>query len=63
MTTKIKYSFWKGLWKTIKNSVILLVPFLIAVLAGLPIEYAWIAAPIVYFLKNLYENRTGKKLT
>ncbi|MCK5624949.1 hypothetical protein KAI04_03855 [Candidatus Pacearchaeota archaeon] len=63
MTKKIKYSFWKGLWKTIKNSAILLVPFLIAVLAELPVEYALIATPIIYFLKNLYENRTGKKLT
>ena len=53
-----KYSFWMGIWKTVKNSAYLLLPFLIAVLAGLPIEYAWIASPVVYFFKNLYENRT-----
>ena len=52
-----KYSFLVGLWKTVKNSAFLLVPFLVAVLATVPIKYAWIAGPVVYFLKNYYENR------
>ena len=55
--TKNKYSFWIGLGKTLKNSVYLLVPFLVAVIATVPIEYAWIAGPAVYLLKNYYENR------
>jgi len=52
-----KYSFWVGLWKTIKNSAYLLVPFALALLATVPVKYAWIAGPIVYFLKNFVENR------
>jgi len=50
-----KYSFLIGLLKTAKNSAILLVPFVLAMLASVPAEYAWISGPIVYFLKNLYE--------
>jgi len=61
MEQKVKYSFWIGVWKTVKNSAYLLIPFLIAVLAGLPAEYAWIAGPVVYFLKNLYENKINPK--
>jgi len=60
--TKIEYNMWIGLWKTVKNSIVLLVPFLLAVLVTVPAEYAWIAGPIVYMLKNLYETKTGKKL-
>ena len=52
-----KYSFWIGLWKTVKNSAYLLVPFGLAVLAGMPVEYAWITGPIVYFLKNYIANK------
>ena len=51
------YSIWIGLWKTVKNSAVLLVPFLLAVLAGVPSEYAWISGPVIYMLKNWYENR------
>jgi hypothetical protein len=57
-----KYSFKIGLWKTVKNAAYLLVPFGIAVLAGLPAEYAWLIGPATYFLKNYYETKTGKKL-
>jgi len=52
-----KYKFWVGIWKTVKNSAYLLIPFALAILAGVPTEYAWITGPIVYFLKNYYENR------
>ena len=52
-----KYSFLIGLKKTLKNSAYLLVPFLVAVLATVPTEYAWIAGPVVYLLKNYYENK------
>ena len=54
---KTNYNVLIGLWKTIKNSAYLLVPFVVAVLAGVPEEYAWIAGPVVYMLKNYYENR------
>ena len=60
--TKKDYSIWIGLWKTIKNSVFMLVPFLLAILVTVPAEYAWIAGPIVYMLKNWYETKSGKKL-
>lgn len=54
---KQKYSFWIGLGKTAKNSAYLLVPFFLAILAGLPAEYAWITGPIVYGLKNYLQNK------
>lgn len=57
MATKNKYSFWTGLLKTTKNSAYLLVPFVIAMLLSAPAKYAWIAGPVVYMLKNYYENR------
>ena len=53
-----KYNFWIGLWKTIKNSAVLLVPFALALLAQVPTKYAWIAGPVIYLLKNAYQNRT-----
>jgi hypothetical protein len=59
---KKKYSSLIGIGKSIKNSAILLVPFALAVLAGAPAEYAWIVSPVVYFLKNRYEQKTGKKI-
>jgi len=54
---KNKYSFWIGLGKTVKNSAYLLVPFALALIATVPPKYAWVAGPVVYFLKNLYENK------
>ena len=55
--TKTKYNFWIGLGKTAKNSAILLVPFFLALLAEVPVEYAWLAGPVVYMLKNWYQNK------
>ena len=60
MAKKIQYSAWTGTIKTAKNSAVLLIPFAVAVLMGFPEEYAWIAGPIAYFLKNLYENKLKK---
>lgn len=54
---KNKYSFWIGLLKTAKNSAYLLIPFALAMIATVPIKYAWISGPVVYMLKNYYENR------
>ena len=54
---KPNYSILIGLGKTAKNSAYLLVPFFIAVISGLPKEYAWIIGPIIYMLKNYLANR------
>jgi len=62
MATQTSYSFWIGLWKTFKNSAYMLIPFGIAVTAGVPAEYAWIVGPLVYLAKNYYETKTGNKL-
>ncbi len=51
------YSLKIGLWKTFKNSAVLLVPFFVAMMAAVPAEYAWLAGPIVYMLKNWAGNR------
>ena len=56
MTTQ-KYSVITGLLKTAKNSAVLLIPFLVALLLGMPSEYAWITGPLAYFLKNYIENK------
>ena len=55
MVKKTKYSKWIGVKKAIKNNAITLVPFVLAVLASVPPEYAWIASVVVYMLKNYYE--------
>ena len=57
---KQKYSFITGLGKTAKNSAYLLIPFGLALLANVPIEYAWITGPLIYFFKNFYENKIKK---
>ena len=54
---KINYSFLIGLKKTAKNSAYLLVPFIVAMLLSVPGKYAIFTGPIVYMLKNYYENR------
>ena len=53
-----KYSFLTGLKKTAKNSAYLLIPFFLALISGMPVEYASSMGPIVYFLKNYYENKS-----
>lgn len=52
-----KYSFKTGLWKTLKNGLILLGPAIIAFLANVPVQYAPIAGLIAYMIKNYVENR------
>ncbi len=54
---KVKYNFGIGLWKTVKNSAVLLIPFFLALLVNVPVEYAWLTGPVVYLLKNYYSNR------
>ena len=60
MENENKYSILIGLVKTGKNSLWMLIPFGLAVLSSVPEEYSWIALPIGYFLKNLYENKIKK---
>ena len=57
MMKKNTYSLVTGILKTAKNSAYLLVPFALALVATVPVEYAWIAGPVVYMLKNWAENR------
>ena len=54
---KQNYSFLIGLMKTAKNSAYLLVPFGLAMLASVPAKYAWVSGPVIYMLKNYYENK------
>ena len=54
---KKNYSFWIGLGKTAKNSAYLLVPFVLALIASVPVKYAIFTGPAIYLLKNYVENR------
>lgn len=57
MAKKIKYSFWIGLWKSLKNVLIVFVPAILAIMANVPAEYAPVASFIVWFIKNYIENK------
>jgi len=57
MAKKIKYSAMIGFVKTAKNSAYLLIPFILAMMVNVPVKYAWITGPILYFLKNYKENK------
>jgi len=52
-----KYSFLLGLKKTAKNVLVLFAPALLAFLANVPAEYAWLAGAIAYAIKNYLENK------
>ena len=54
------YNFWIGLWKSVKNGIILFGPSLLAFLANVPLEYSWIAGILAYIIKN-YVEFNGKK--
>lgn len=55
---KDKYSWKKGLIKTLKNGLIFLVPSLLAWLAGFDnTKYAMLASVGIYYLKNFLENK------
>ena len=51
-----KYSFKTGLIKTFKNLSIFLLPSLVAWQGSVPVEYAWVAAGVLYFVKNFINN-------
>ena len=57
-----KYSFWKGVWKAVKNNVIVFLPAILAFMANVPVKYTPIASIVVYLVKNWYEVSTGKKV-
>ena len=49
---------WKiGVFKTVKNLAIFLLPSLVAYQASVPQEYAWFLATAIYLIKNYVENR------
>lgn len=52
-----KYNIWTGLWKTIKNNLVIWVPAILAFLVHVPIQYTPIASLIAYFIKNFIENK------
>jgi len=57
----MSYSFWTGLWKTIKNGLIVLAPSIVAFITNLPADiqtvYAMPIGFILYFIKNYIQNR------
>ena len=57
MAEKIKYSFLVGIWKSLKNVLIVLAPAFIAFLMNVPLEYTPVASLLIYLLKNYVENR------
>ena len=52
-----KYKFTTGVWKTIKNFLILWSPAILALLANVPVEYGAIAGFLSYLIKNYIENK------
>lgn len=57
MTSKKVYSFWIGLKKTAKNTLVIFGPAILAFLANVPAKYAWIAGFLAYMAKNYLENK------
>jgi len=49
------YSIKIGLWKTLKNNLVIWAPAILAFLAGVPAQYVPIASLIAYFIKNFIE--------
>lgn len=52
-----EYSFLIGLWKSLKNNLVIWVPAILAFLAGVPKEYVPIASFLAYLVKNYIQNR------
>ena len=57
MKVSKNYSLKIGLWKTIKNGLVLFVPAILAFLANVPAQYVPLAGLLVYFIKNFIENK------
>ena len=59
------YSFWTGVWKSIKNTVIVLLPAMgagwLAFVAALPAEWQGVAGFVggflAYLAKNYFQNK------
>jgi len=52
-----KFSKWILVQKTVKNSLVLFGPALLAFLVNVPSQYAWIAGTLAYALKNYLQNK------
>ena len=52
-----KYSFLVGLAKSFKNTLVVLAPMILAILAGLPVEYSPVAGFLAYLIKNYITNK------
>ena len=64
--SKLGYSFWMGVWKSVKNVAVVWGIPAVVLLVGewqswIPVEYHRTAAPIIgliaYFTKNYIENK------
>lgn len=53
---KENYSVLTGVWKTVKNNLIIWAPALIAMLCNVPPKYSPIASVLVYFIRNFIKN-------
>ena len=51
------YNLKTGLVKSLKNTLVIWVPAMIAFLANVPLEYAGIASFLTYFIKNYLQNK------
>jgi len=64
MADKISYNFWLGLWKSLKNSLVVLAPAILAFLANLPedqiIKYALPLGFVTYLIKNYIQVKLEK---
>ena len=60
MKLKYEYSFLTGVWKTVKNNLIIWGPAVIALLLNVPPKYTPIASVVVYFLRNLIKHGIEK---
>lgn len=54
---KQKYNFKTGLWKSLKNTLVVFVPAMLAFLANVPVEYTPFAGFLVYLIKNYIQNK------
>ena len=52
---KTQYSVLIGLWKSVKNNLIIFIPAFLAFLASCPPKYTPIASVIAYMIKNYIE--------
>jgi len=54
---KPNYNVLTGVWKTIQNAAIFLLPSLVAYQVNTPQKWAGIVAVAIYFIKNYIKNK------